>query len=239
LSSAVLYLAIVAIWVGVLVPRWLRRSHPAATQQPVGQPDETLASAEHHSDSRPGWSAEPGRSADLAGQDDRLPGDTQFAAAPTYLDADEAADVMAAGYEETGPAWSAPPAPPSPAGRPSGRAHVIQARRRMLTMLMTVAVAAVACTAAHLTRWWVCIPVAGMIGFYLVLLRAAAIADAENRELRAEALQLRGYDQRARARQARPVPQPTPVADIIDISAMVSDQLYDQYADDTARAVGD
>ena len=245
MSSAVLYLAIVAIWAGVLVPRWLRRSHPAATQEPAGQPDESPASAGPRSNSRPGWSAEPawagetGSGADLAGQDDPVSGEAQFAAAPVYLDADEAADATTAGYEDADPAWSAQPAHPRPARRPAGRAHMVQARRRMLTMLMTVAIAAVACTAAHLTRWWVCVPVAGMIGFYLVLLRAAAIADAENRELRAEALQLRADRHYARARQARPVPRPAPVADIIDISAMVRDQLYDQYADDTARAVGD
>src|ERR1022692_2917369 len=45
-SSALLYLAIVAIWAVVLVPRWVRRSHDAAgpAENTPGQP-ETLAAA--------------------------------------------------------------------------------------------------------------------------------------------------------------------------------------------------
>ncbi len=35
------------------------------------------------------------------------------------------------------------------------------------------------------------------------------------------------------------VPDEEPSAQIIDISARVGDQLYDQYADATVRAVGD
>ena len=34
MSSAILYLAIVAIWACVLVPRWLRRSHEHAADSP-------------------------------------------------------------------------------------------------------------------------------------------------------------------------------------------------------------
>jgi hypothetical protein len=236
LSSAVLYLAIVAIWVGVLVPRWLRRAHPAASDRPAGQSDDAQASAEPGRDSRSGWPAEPGTEADTAGPGD--PAGTQFAPAPTYLDAGEAQYAADSGYEEPGAARPAVPADSWPARRPVSSAHVIQARRRMLTMLVTVAIGAAACTAAHLTRWWVCIPVAGMLVFYLMLLRAAAIAGAEKGRLRAEALQRAGY-QRAPVRQAWAALRPVPVAEIIDISAMVRDQLYDQYADDTVRAVGD
>ena len=44
---------------------------------------------------------------------------------------------------------------------------------------------------------------------------------------------------RLRGRRAGEASQPQPTAEIIDISARVSDQLYDQYADAAARAVGD
>ena len=39
--------------------------------------------------------------------------------------------------------------------------------------------------------------------------------------------------------EAREASQPQPAAEIIDISARVTDQLYDQYADAAVRAVGD
>ena len=46
MSSALLYLAIVAIWAVVLVPRWVRRSHDASgpAENSPGQP-ETLTAA--------------------------------------------------------------------------------------------------------------------------------------------------------------------------------------------------
>lgn len=233
MSSAVLYLAIVALWVGVLVPRWLRRAHPAASEPPASQSDDTGTTADPGSDRPPSWSDEPDTDAETTGPLDPVPAEPQFAAAPTYADADDCDYVD---Y----PAGPAVPAEAWPARYPAGRARVIQARRRLLTMLMTAAIAAVACTAAHLTPSWVCVPVAAMLVLYLLLLRTAAIVDAENRQLRADALQLRAERHRAPAvRPSRPAPQPEPVAEVIDISAKVRDQLYDQYADDTVRAVGD
>ena len=80
-----------------------------------------------------------------------------------------------------------------------------------------------------------------MLGLYLLLLREAALADAEQARGRA-AMELRVQAARHRAyasaldemeRQAQPSAQ------IIDISARVGDQLYDQYADATLHAVGD
>jgi hypothetical protein len=101
-------------------------------------------------------------------------------------------------------------------------------------MLILLAVVAAATTYLKLTSWWVCIPPAGMLGVYLLLLREAALADAE---------QARG-----RAAEDRPVPAARPrehaiafepTAQVIDISDRLGDQLYDQYADATIRAVGD
>ncbi len=47
LSSAILYLAIVAIWAVVLVPRWLRprSAQPQAAEQPEEQPGEPQSAA--------------------------------------------------------------------------------------------------------------------------------------------------------------------------------------------------
>jgi hypothetical protein len=120
----------------------------------------------------------------------------------------------------------------------------------MLTMLVTLAVAAMACVLVGVTHWWTAIPPVGMLGMYLLLLREAAHADTDasrraEAHARAQAAQAaramreRAGEAYARARAAR-LPQPT--AEVIDISgrtAPIVDQLYDQYADATVRAVGD
>ena len=116
------------------------------------------------------------------------------------------------------------PAPPAP----SGRARVLRARRRLLTMI----------TALGLTSWWACIPPAGMLGMYLLLLREAALADAGQARRRA-AMEMRVRADRQRAPEEDWVHDEEPGAQIIDISARVGDQFYDQYADATVRAVGD
>ena len=126
----------------------------------------------------------------------------------------------------------------------------------MLTMLVTLAIAAVACALLGLTRWWTSVPPVGMLGLYLLLLREAAHADAEARsraeaharaEAYARAEAARAARERARlaherARQAREAQPLQATAEVIDISrrtAQVADQLYDQYADAAIRAVGD
>ena len=74
-----------------------------------------------------------------------------------------------------------------------------------------------------------------MLGMYLLLLREAALADSENANRRAEAEHETRHRARARARERAQ----RPGAQIIDISDRLGDQLYDQYADATVRAVGD
>jgi len=135
-----------------------------------------------------------------------------------------------------------------------GRARVLQARRRLLTMLVTLAIVALACTVGKLTPWWILVPPAGMLGMYLLVLREAAQADAEQagqlaqEQLAQEQAAQEGAAQegavqaeaaRLRAHRAWETSQPQPTAEIIDISARVTDQLYDQYADAAVRAVGD
>jgi hypothetical protein len=188
-SSAILYLAIVAIWAFVLIPRWLRRPHLLGGEN---DKHEDIASGE--------------------------------------------ADVTAAGPEasESGPEGHSEPARRNRAGQPSSRSKVIQARRRLLTTLLTLMVVAAACTYLKLTSWWVCIPPAVMLGMYLLLLREAALADAERARWRA------AEDRRVQAARRHAEPEPEEHgAQIIDISARLGDQLYDQYADATIRAVGD
>jgi hypothetical protein len=187
-SSAILYLAIVAIWAFVLIPRWLRRPHLLGGEN--DKPENTVPDTE-------GTAAEP-----------------------------EDADSEPEAHPE--------PARRARAGQPSSRSKVIQARRRLLTMLLTLMVVAAACTYLKLTTWWVCIPPAVMLGMYLLLLREAALADAEHARGRA------AEDRQVQAARRRADEESQEQgAQIIDISARLVDQLYDQYADAAIRAVGD
>jgi hypothetical protein len=134
------------------------------------------------------------------------------------------------------------------------------ARRRLLWMLVVLTMLALALAYVRLAAGWVVIPPAIMLLGYLMLLREAARADAELRERIASA-QAAARARRAAAAMrmadaghaapagagladdrfapARPAHQPLPHAEVIDISARVGDQLYDQYADAKLRAVGD
>ena len=215
MSSVFLYVGIVAIWAFVLVPRWLRRYHSAPQADADG-------------------AYEPG-SLDYADADYE-PED----------EADEYGGTQAA-YEGPLPAPAEPadgyaPAPPSAApiraARPLSRSKVLQARRRLLTLLVLLAAAAGACTALKLVSWWACVPPAGMLVMYLLLLREAAVADAEQARGRA-VMEARLWAAYRREQEAMSQADEEPSAEIIDISARVTDQLYDQYADAAVRAVGD
>jgi hypothetical protein len=185
MSSAFLYIAIVAIWAFVLIPRWLRRPY-------------------------------------LLGHDATEPGDLGF-------------DDQDAGDVDSEPIADQEPQPkPRRAPAPLTRSKVLQARRRLLTMLIALTAVAGACTYLKLTSWWACVPPAVMLGTYLLLLREAALADAEQARWRAAE-----FEQVQAARQQAHDAYAERSAEVIDISARFSDQLYDQYADATIRAVGD
>ena len=109
---------------------------------------------------------------------------------------------------------------------------------------MVLAVTALALTAGSITPWWIIVPPSAMLGIFVLLLREAARADADTAQRHAEADAARAAQeariaQRQRAREALAACDPEPTAEIIDISARVGDQLYDQYADAAVRAVGD
>jgi hypothetical protein len=156
--------------------------------------------------------------------------------------------------------------PPSPrAGARAGsqrasQARLIMARRRMLWILVILIMLSIALAYVRLMAWWVVIPPTIMLLGYLMLLREAARADAELRQRMASAQAAARARHAAAARRmadaghaaptgaglagdgsalTRPAHQPLPHAEVIDISARVGDQLYDQYADAKLRAVGD
>jgi hypothetical protein len=271
LSSAILYLAIVAIWACVLVPRWLRRPHDAAAESEVlaseteavfyaEAPDQGEYGTEAEFDTGAAADPDPGMAGPEAQAGPPVYSDRTYPHSPAYSDS-PAWSESGARSDAHARAGFAPPADPG-AGRASGygpsrppapgsgRARVLQARRRMLTMLVALAGAAMACVVTGLTSLWTAFPPVGMLFMYVLLLREAARADAEA-AMRAEAYASYARAQAARAAyerarkahaQARAASLPEPAAEIIDISdrtAEAVDQPYDQYADATVRAVGD
>jgi hypothetical protein len=203
-SSVFLYVAIVAIWAFVLVPRWLRRHHTQAR---------SLADGDITADAPPESCEEA---------------DGDGAAEPTEYPAEEAEPVVSA----------APMSRPAPmTTRSLPRSRMMQARRRLLTILVLLAAAAAAGTAVRLIPWWTCVAPIGVLVCYFLLLRTAARADAEHAR-RVAAVRAREARIDAAAHRRAAVAS-APDAQIIDISSRVGDQLYDQYADATVRAVGD
>jgi hypothetical protein len=143
------------------------------------------------------------------------------------------------------------------------RKKVLAARRRLLGMLLALAVGSGVLAVAKMAAWWVIVPPFIMLTGYLGLLREASKVDAERRELAharaAEAAteqaappatvtapavgQAPAAGAAAAAAPAAPVAPPlVPDAEVIDISASVSQggkEFYDQYTDAKLRAVGD
>jgi hypothetical protein len=144
------------------------------------------------------------------------------------------------------------------------RKKVLAARRRLLGMLLALALGSCVLAVAKMAAWWVIVPPFTMLTGYLALLREASKVDAERRELARARVAEETADQgappatatavgsapaagaAAAAAPAAPVaPPPAPAvpdAEVIDISASVGQgdkEFYDQYADAKLRAVGD
>ena len=221
MSSAILYVAIVAIWAGVLIPRWLRRDS-AASQR--AREELTRAEAER--------SASASASAEVAAEP-----------APPPRRRDDTAGSVA---RPARPPERAAPRAPAPAEVPGGggsrdREHtkVLASRRRLLYLLLVLALGSGALAVTKMAAWWVVVPPTIMLLGYTGMLREAAKADVERREparTRAAAATAVGA-----ARRGAP-PAPRPEAEVIDISASLisaGQEFYDQYADAKLRAVGD
>jgi hypothetical protein len=157
--------------------------------------------------------------------------------------------------ERAGPAPGEPaPAFPSAAER---RTDMLRARRRMLTALMVLTAGAVGLAVTGIAASWVIVPPAVLLGGFLVLLREAAHIDAERarratRSRHAEVSPVAGQEPGPFREDSGASPEQVPVAasvpdtiesqpdaEVIDISARLSDQVYDQYSDAAERAVGD
>ena len=222
MSSAILYVAIVAIWAGVLIPRWLRRDSAASERY-----SEDLGTAEAHAEP----DAEPAPP----------PRRHQERVAPRAPTRSEARPEV---RSEARPEVRAEP----PDGEPRDGEHkkMLAARRRLLYLLLALAIGSGALAFTKMAAWWVMVPPTIMLLGYTGLLREAAKADAERREL-ARTRAAAAAAVAAARRETAPAPAPAPAppasdAEVIDISASVTSagqEFFDQYADAKLRAVGD
>jgi len=231
LSSAILYVAIVAIWAVVLIPRWLRRdssergSGVTATAKDTAE-DTAADSAEVDEQPAPEPYARP-----------------RLRSRPRVPRVSQAAQA-AQGRGENGRRQEGS----GDSRRDREHARVLSSRRRLLGLLVLIAIGSAALVVTRMAAWWVLGPPSVMLLSYLVLLREASKADAERRELSyagaAQVARVAVADQAVPAPLAPLAPRPVrvPDAEIIDISASrgpTGEGLYDQYADAKLRAVGD
>ena len=288
MSSAVLYVAIVAIWAVILLPHWIRRPHSsrsetvAETEFAADAESEVGSESDVGSESVADVDADARESAGASRRAEMSHSEPVPRAPVTYEATLNQADSGGRGYgpeygndvpdyaEPTlrppvratagpvapgsvsggpvsgGPVSGGPVSGGSVSGGPSAsRQQMLRSRRRMLTILTALTLAALGLTGIGLMPWWLCVPPAVMLVAYLLLLREIAMADAEMATRREEMIVRRDQalaaraDDRQRAREAWAASHPEPTAEIIDISGRIGDQLYDQYADAAVRAVGD
>jgi hypothetical protein len=267
-SSAILLAAIVAIWACALVPRWVRRAHEGPPEQEAQEPFETEEA--YPEDSPPGtyeiYGAEQTCQVERNEDGIRYQEEVSYSIEVTgTAEVTEPSEPVTRSVPASDPARGRPaarqpgghPVRPFPAADPASRSRALRARRRTLTMLVTLVIATVGARVAGLADSWIIIPPVVMLSMYLLVLRAAVHADAENAARRAAAHARTVDRSRAaaaatsaraaaaaleRAREAAEAAMPQPTAEVIDISARAAptgDQLYDQYEDATARAIGD
>ena len=226
MSSAILYGAIVVIWAGVLIPRWLRRETTVATPEPVAdQPDQPVSRREERPAPAPRRDSERAR---------------VIRARRRLLGMLLALAFSAAALAQTGLAawWVVLPPAVMLLGylallREASRADAERrsAQRSGPTASSRMATAPARAPAAPATASPAsAAPVASPAS-------AAPVASP------ASAAPAMPAAPAAPAASAAPAPLARPVAaldaQVIDITARVGEEFYDQYADAKLRAVGD
>ena len=253
MSSAILYLAIVAIWAVVLVPRWL---HPR-TAQPAEQPEQPSVPQPGTPESVEPVLSEPVLSEPVFSEPVLSVPEEPQVAASTDAALPEPADPG------PGPAWAeddtvaVDPVPAAPSPAAEKRADALQARRRMLAMLVVLTAGGAGLGVTGIAPYWVIVPPAVLLAGFLVLLREAARIDAkrsrratQTRHATLDSVAGQEPDSFREDVQVSPdrvlvtasapaAGEPPPGAEIIDISGRIGDQVYDQYSDAANRAVGD
>jgi hypothetical protein len=225
-SSAILYVAIVAIWACVLIPRWLRRdsARGAGSTADTPVPGDVVPGDVVPRDVVPGdvIPAEVAADDDLANTAERA---SAFRVRYTEtFRADVTVEAEADLAPEEVPVPDAGRRVPPPRRPEESRRRMLAARRRLLGMLIILEIAAGALAVLKLAALWVLIPPSIMLIGYVLLLREASHADAERvqreeREEEAARARTRAEErareraaQRAAAAPATPAAPPVPTA---------------------------
>ena len=209
MSSAILYVAIVAIWACVLIPRWLRRDAARATVYAAGVPEAVPVGATDGE----GLAVDAdgnGRGASANGEPASREPDHRE---PDHREPDDAGDAHR------------PAHPPMTAEE--SRRRMLAARRRLLIMLLVLEAAAIALAVLGLAAMWVVAPPTVMLAGYVLLLREAAHADAE--QAQREATAAARARERAR-RQARAERRIAPAAATAPSAATTAAALAARFA---------
>ena len=221
MSSAILYVAIVAIWACVLIPRWLRRdsARGAGSTADTPVPGDMVPGDVVPGDVIP---AEDAADDDLASTAERASA-VRVRYTETFR-ADVTVEAEADLAPEEVPVPDAGRRVPPPRRPEESRRRMLAARRRLFGMLIILEIAAGALAALKLAALWVLIPPSIMLIGYVLLLREASHADAERaqreeREEEAARARIRAQEhareraaQRAAAAPATPAAPPVPAA---------------------------
>jgi hypothetical protein len=233
MSSTLLYLAIVAVWAGVLVPMWLRREGDAPAFSRLlhrrAHPDDVSAddasSEDASADDGPSDHASvDDASADGAAGDGTGPGSTSYSASYPYSGSyDE--ETLSEGR---------------PLRHPNGRAAVIARRRRRTSGLVLLVLVLAGVSLVGLAPWWAVLPPVGLLAGHVSLLRVAAGMDAaRSREAAVARLEARALERERRMAEAASEAEEADRAEVIDLTARNrAGEVFDQYTDQL-RAVGD
>ncbi|WP_327048035.1 hypothetical protein OG320_09240 [Microbispora sp. NBC_01189] len=241
MGSAVLYLAIVVMWLSVLLPMWLRRDRhidddlfedPSAEAATLSEPPAASSGSEADLEAGPDSEAVPGDAIEDGAEendaDTIVTPPARSTAAPNSAapaSADHVAAHQVAAERHTRARRMA-------AHR---RARILARRRRRLLWSVLLILASVVTAAVRVMPWWAVAPSGVLLAGYLAVLRVAVRADREQREkaARARAAYLRRQRERRRALAAL-----AHEAEIIKFEARRRSQVFDQYADGR-RAAGD
>ena len=219
MSSAILYVAIVVIWAGVLIPRWLRRDS-----------SDTAAAAAEHAEAEAAALALASASGSASGNSaDSV--DSGVEGSPT-----RAPEPAPRRRRQAPPERQS--VPDEPVVSDPGYRRVLAARRRLLIMLLALSLASAVLAGSRMAAWWVIVPPSVMLFGYLLLLREAAKADTERRET----ARYRVAREAPVASVAHAAPAAhgwAPAAKIVAFLPPPEEQIYDQYTDAKLRAVGD
>ncbi|WP_433419402.1 divisome protein SepX/GlpR [Microtetraspora malaysiensis] len=263
MGSVLLYLAIVVMWLGVLLPMWLRRDKHAIDDLYEDEPAEPAADADTVIESpQPESVQEADADAGSAPLTVPLPAPVVEAARQGALSADSgasgvgasqevsSADEAAGDAEDKADRSDAAPAADG-ADRPREdraararraarrhRALIIARRRRRMLWSILLVIASTVTAAVRVMPWWAVAPSGVLLVAYLAVLRVAVRVDAERRELAAKARAERLAKQRERRRAMEAMARE---AEVIMLEARKRVPVFDQYSDQYSnrRAVGD